>query len=266
MSAGPARYWLGTLFNWTVPTELPVGCCWLKGQQEMCPSTGRLHHQVICGLNGPQRLSWMRGNFGPGHHWEPTRSAHADAYVWKDETSVAGTRFEIGRKLFRRNSSIDWDAVLADAKAGNIGEIPSDVQVRYYRTLRTIAADHHRPTGVEKTVNVFYGRTGTGKSRRAWEEAGLCAYAKDPRSKWWDGYQGEKNIIIDEFRGAVDVSHLLRWLDRYPLRVECKGSSLPLEATTFWITSNLAPSSWYPELDEQTREALLRRLTNIVEF
>jgi len=28
----------------------------------------------------------------------------------------------------------------------------------------------------------------------------------------------------------------------------------------------LAPGDWYPELDVQTKEALLRRLNNIVEF
>lgn len=92
------------------------------------------------------------------------------------------------------------------------------------------------------------------------------AYSKDPRSKWWDGYQGQEHVILDEFRGSIDIAHLLRWLDRYPVRVERKGSSVPLKATTFWITSNLAPRGWYPELDETTMEALLRRLTNILEF
>jgi len=135
-----------------------------------------------------------------------------------------------------------------------------------FRSLRAIASDHYRPIGIEKTVNVFFGRTGTGKSRRAWEEAGVLAYPKDPRSKWWDGYKGEEAVVIDEFRGTLDVSHLLRWLDRYPVRVECKGSSVPLQATKIWITSNLAPGDWYPELDVQTKEALLRRFNNIVEF
>lgn len=132
--------------------------------------------------------------------------------------------------------------------------------------MRSIASDNQRPIGIEKTVNVFYGRTGTGKSRRAWEEGGEDAYSKDPRTKWFDGYKGEKHIICDEFRGVIDVSHILRWTDRYPVRIECKGSSMPLSATTWWFTSNLAPGDWYPELDAETKAALLRRLTNIIEF
>jgi len=33
------------------------------------------------------------------------------------------------------------------------------------------------------------GRTGTGKSRRAWDLAGFGSYPKDPCTKFWDGYQ-----------------------------------------------------------------------------
>lgn len=133
------------------------------------------------------------------------------------------------------------------------------------RTIRAIASDYDQPQAMLRHACVFWGPTGTGKSRRAWEEAGVHAYPKDPRSKFWCGYQGQPDIIIDEFRGGIDIAHLLRWLDRYPVRVEIKGSSKPLCATKFWITSNLAPRFWYPDADEKTIDALLRRLT-VTEF
>jgi len=91
-------------------------------------------------------------------------------------------------------------------------------------------------------------------------EADSSAYSKDPRTKFWCGYDSQENVILDEFRGAIDVAHLLRWLDKYPVRVETKGSSRPLVATTFWITSNLCPLDWYPDLDKETAAALVRRL------
>lgn len=118
---------------------------------------------------------------------------------------------------------------------------------------------------MERTTFVFWGTTGTGKSRRAWDEAGMEAYGKDPRSKFWDGYGIQKHIVIDEFRGGIDISHLLRWTDRYPCRVEIKGSSVPLVAEKIWITSNIPPTQWYPLLDDQTLAALMRRLT-VIEF
>jgi len=70
-------------------------------------------------------------------------------------------------------------------------------------------------------------------------------------------------VVIDEFRGDIDISHLLRWLDRYPVVVEIKGSSTPLVAEKIWITSNLHPTAWYPNLDPLTYAALERRL-NII--
>lgn len=118
---------------------------------------------------------------------------------------------------------------------------------------------------MERSVVVYYGPTGTGKSRSAWAEAGLDAYPKDPRSKFWDGYQSHRNVVIDEYRGAIDISHLLRWFDRYPVLVEVKGSSVVLSADRIWITSNLHPDSWYPEIDPLTLAALKRRLV-ITEF
>lgn len=118
---------------------------------------------------------------------------------------------------------------------------------------------------IERTVNVFWGPTGTGKSRRAWNDGGMDAYAKDPRTKFWCGYAGQKHVIIDEFRGGIDIAHLLRWLDRYPVSVETKGSATPLLAEVIWITSNLDPGSWYPDLDAGTAAALMRRL-NVTEF
>lgn len=118
---------------------------------------------------------------------------------------------------------------------------------------------------MERSTRVYWGGTGTGKSRLAFEEAGQGAYPKDPRTKFWCGYNGQESVIIDEFRGGIDIGHLLRWLDRYPVIVEVKGGAHVLRATKFWITSNLSPDAWYPDIDEETRLALRRRLT-VVHF
>lgn len=118
----------------------------------------------------------------------------------------------------------------------------------------------------ESTCNVYWGPTGTGKTRTAWEEAGLDSFPKDPNTKWWDGYRGQRNVIIDEFRGSISISHMLRWLDCYPVSVEPKGGGTPLAACKFWITSNLPPEKWYPDLDEDTFKALRRRFTKVVHF
>jgi len=206
------------------------------------------------------RLRGLKALFCDSAHCELSRSVAADAYVWKDDTAIEGTRFELGEKPHRRNSKADWDKVWELARTGSLLEIEASIRIQHYRTLRTIRADYSDPVAFERKVVVYHGPTGTGKSRRAWDEATWSAYPKDPRSKFWDGYRDQKHVVFDEFRGGIDIAHLLRWFDRYPVLVEIKGASTCLVAEKIWITSNLHPREWYPDLDYVTYQALERRL------
>lgn len=254
-------YWLLTIPHAHFTPFLPESVQYIKGQLEQGGTTDYLHWQLLVAFKSKCRLRHVKDTFGDEAHAELSRSSAANDYVWKDETSVHNTRFEIGTLKLKRNSQTDWDSVKSDAQRGRLDSIPSDIFVRYYSSLRRIGADYMQPIAIERTVFCYWGATGTGKSRRAWEEAGIDAYPKDPRSKFWDGYRSQPNVVFDEFRGGIDIAHLLRWFDRYPVIVEIKGSSVPLSATRIWITSNLPPHEWYPELDAETLAALMRRLT-----
>lgn len=243
---------------------LPPGVAYIRGQLERGEG-GFLHWQLLVVCSRKASLHGLKRGFGDQAHCELSRSTAADSYVWKPDTRIEGTQFELGSKPLRRNSKEDWQRVWELAQSGSFEQIEAGVLVQHYRTLRTIRADYAKPVGMVRTCFVFWGSTGTGKSRRAWDEAGMEAYPKDPRTKWWDGYLSQRNVVIDEFRGAIDIAHLLRWLDRYPVLVEIKGASVPLVAETIWITSNLDPRMWYPDCDEETKNALLRRL-NITHF
>jgi len=258
------RYWILTIPHHSYTTYLPPGINWIKGQLERGES-GYLHWQIVIGVAKNIRLSGLKKIFGDGIHAELTRSTAAEDYVWKDDTSIEGTRFELGKKPLQRGDTKDWDGILDSAKRGAFDEIPSDVYIRSYSALKKIRSDALEPSAIERTINVFWGRTGSGKSKRAWDEAGLDAYPKDPRSKFWDGYREHERVVIDEFRGGIDISHVLRWFDRYPVIIEVKGSSTILKAKDIWITSNLHPREWYPTLDAETKAALERRLI-ITEF
>ena len=262
----PSRYWILTIprASWSPPESLLPALTFLKGQLEV-GAGGFEHWQLVACFKTAQRLPGVKKLFAPTAHAEPTRSEAAFEYVHKEDTRVPDTQFEFGKKPIRRNSAPDWESVWDSAKRGDLLAIPADIRVRSYHTLKRIAVDHLRPAPIERVCHVFCGRTGTGKSRRAWEEASMEAYPKDPNTKFWDGYSTQQHVVIDEFRGAISISHLLRWLDRYPVVVEVKGSSVALSAQVIWITSNLHPLDWYPDLDQETKDALLRRL-NITVF
>lgn len=257
------KYWIATVKDseWTPPSTLPKGVAYLKGQLEEGGTTGFRHWQFVIGMVGNTRLSGIKKTFPVTGHYELTRSSAANEYVCKDETSVPGSRFELGKLTFRRNEPKDWERIRELAIKGDYKDIPSDIFVRCYNQLRRISSDNLSGIAMEREILVYWGLTGTGKSKTAWEEAGLEAYPKIPTTKFWDGYQGQEHVIIDEFRGGIDISHVLRWFDRYPVLVEVKGSATVLKAKKIWVTSNLHPELWYPGLDTETKEALLRRLT-----
>lgn len=237
---------------------------WSKGQLEMCATTQRLHWQFMVCFNKKVRLGGVKTVLGGKVHAELSRSPAANDYVCKEETFM-GHRWEFGTLPLKRNSRTDWDRVWDDAVRGDLSAINAQIKVCHYSSLRKIAMDHMKPEGIEKKVHVFVGNTKMGKSRRAWEEAGIDAYPKIPTSKFWDGYQGQGNVVIDEFDGQIDITHMLRWLDRYPVLVETKGSGTVLKAKEIWITSNIHPIEWYPTKPVQQVDALIRRL-NIMVF
>lgn len=213
--APQGKYWIIT-YGTTATAhedfdEMPLswwndrGIVYTKGQLELGDTTDYYHWQFVVCFGKKVRLGRLQTIFGANRHFELTRSEQANEYVHLDETSQ-GRRWEKGRLPTRRNNSTDWDKVWNDAKTGKIEDIPASIRVMSYNALKKIQMDHMKPEGIEKEVTVYYGPTGTGKSRRAWQKATLDAYPKAPTTKFWDGYQGQENIVMDEFFGQIEVS------------------------------------------------------------
>lgn len=270
MPAIKGRYWLCTL-SVEQASEQPVlsgDCCYLKGQQEI-GNGGFRHWQFLAVFSKQVTLNQCKGHFHRTCHVELSRSDAANDYVWKEDTRVPDTQFELGSLPKSRARKADWEAVFESAKTGDFASIPKDILIRNYTSLKRIRVDNSNPPFRDNVVvNVYWGESGTGKTRRAWHEAGdvTDVYIKNPNTKWWDGYKGQKIVIIDEFTGRIDWSYLALWFDRYPCNVEVKGFSTPLLATTFYITSNLNPYDWYQDLNSAQKDALTRRFTNCIHF
>lgn len=205
------KYWLITDYNTNINYDTEPAAFWTskrvvysKGQLELCPTTERLHWQFTVCFDKKVRPSTVKTLLGNQCHNELTNSEETLNYVWKDETSQ-GRRWEWGTLPFKRNRSADWEQVWDLAKKGKFEDIPANIRVNSYNSLKKIAMDNMKPEGIEKDVKVYWGPTGVGKSRKAWDEAGWDAYPKAPTTKFWDGYQGQENVVMDEFFGQIEV-------------------------------------------------------------
>jgi hypothetical protein len=93
------------------------------------------------------------------------------------------------------------------------------------------------------------------------EEAGVSSFWL-PRPEgdrpWWDGYDGQEVIVIDEFYGWLKRDFMYRLIDRYPMMLEVKGGAVPMQAKHVIFTSNKHPKEWYPRVG---LGALVRRFS-----
>lgn len=264
-----ARYWLGTI-NEGHGVFVPPGSLtgndnlvWLRGQQEIGES-GNRHWQLFAAFKSKVRRNTVISCIGNGH-WEPSRSEAAEDYVWKEETRVDGTQFELGQKAFKRNSPTDWARVVNLAKENKVAVIldqEPEIAVKHYKTFKQIAVDYlvcppNLPGPCGKWI---YGPPGVGKSYWVREQWGSDLYIK-AQNKWWDGYRGQKFVLLDDFDAKVLGHYLKIWTDAYAFTAETKGGTIQIRPDLFIITSNYKPEDLFD--DAILAEAVSRRCQRI---
>lgn len=127
-----------------------------------------------------------------------------------------------------------------------VAEEYADVYVKFHKGLIAYRSETQPPRDIGSPPTVYWlsGSTGTGKTRWA-VEYGISKFTRDgvyivasSILQWFDGYSGQPCIIVDDFRAkGVSFNFLLRFLDRYDLRVPTKGGYFPLSASTIIITT-----------------------------
>lgn len=99
---------------------------------------------------------------------------------------------------------------------------------------------HKAPGDKDQVRGVWlYGPSGCGKSTaaRAYGAENGGYYLKD-QNKWWDGYNGEGVVILDDLDTGALCHHLKIWADKFAFKGEIKGSTVWLNYDTFIVTSN----------------------------
>jgi len=240
-------------------------------QMEICPTTNKPHLQGYLSFKTNQRFKKLKEEGGDSFHWELRIGTHQQAaeYCKKVDTRVSEeTDYEFGD--IKQGERTDLQNVELLVKKGMTeSEIMMEEFtsfIKYNRGISKAIQLSSKKRSWQPEVYVYWGEPGTGKSRKAYEE-NPDAYYKSPNSKWWDNYQGEKTIILDDYRNWFEESYLLQLCDRYPMMVEGKGTHHQMLATKIIFTSNHPPSQWFNNPNGNfENHPFHRRITEIAEF
>lgn len=207
----------------------------------------------------------MKTLLGNDCHLEKCRDLKASIAYCKKEPRLGGP-WSAGEEPAGQGKRMDLEAVKRKLDEGgtmlDVAEDHFGAFCRYERGFRSYKRMKTKARNHAMEVHVYWGAAGTGKSRKAMEE-NPGAYWKQ-RGEWWDGYDGQEVVVLDDFYGWLKWSTLLRVCDRYPLMVETKGGQAQFIAKKIIITSNKPWSEWYENMPHS--EALERRLTTITHF
>lgn len=231
-------------------------CTYLSYQLELSES-GTVHWQGYIELSVARSIRALRkdNDFLARSHLEPRRGSQAQAveYVTKEDTRIRPVYTE-GELAPGQGKRKDLDAVKADIDSG-----ASDIKLwsdhfssycRYHKAFKRYKALVQPERRWIMDVRVYWGLTGTGKTRSVYDEFELEEIYSVPHAKgsgtYWDGYDGQKVVLVDEMYGSrFSWGFLLRLTDRYPMTVPIHGDVVTFASKIIIFTSNKHPAEWY---------------------
>ena len=261
-----------TIF-WKSETELDAAletlaawagdCTRLQACKEVCPDTGREHLQCKVTWRRGKRWSAMKKLIEP-HHFETSKSLcfaycakMGSKLVISVDSRAPGSRNE----LVAMKTMIDEGAKTEELWHQHFGSM-----ARYHGAMAKYRSFIDKKRVRPKLVlEWIYGPSGSNKSTIAEREnpdaywLGVGCTGK----LWWDGYDGEETVIVDDFRPAMcSYSELLKMTNsRGKYRIEHKGGSAWLSCKKIVFTSILHPESLFVCTEDEPWAQLHRRIT-----
>lgn len=250
--------WIGTYYG---SRDSFVECLrrewYSKYQLEKCPTTGREHIQFFVRTNRV-RFSHMRKVFGNAHIERCKSVDRAINYCSKVDTRIEGP-YEHG--VLEGNRGVDPVSSLVDQSVKRFLETASSSwrNVRALQSIRMMVM----PKRQQRTDLVFfYGETGRGKTKIVDKISKYLGYEDvygHDGSQWWDNYDAQPMVVVDEYRGQFPVQNLLKMGDYTPWKVPYKGGYAEFSSRLVFFMSNLPPAECLYKYDGATNSAVSRR-------
>lgn len=233
--------------------------------EEVCPDTGKKHLQGF--------VTWIRGyrwtqctKLRPKVHWAPAKAEDGGNYCLKDlKYTIRDYRRKGHRKdLEECKKMIDEGSTWGEVAGEHFGTF-----VRYNRGLKAYKQARANDAGRREAPDVvwIYGESGTGKTRYVHDRTAEpdLWISSGGDLKWFDGYEGQDVVLLDDFRHEhCKFTFLLRLLDRYKLRVAVKGGFVNWVPKTIYLTSIEPPEKEFGWMEERLLKQLMRRVTSVI--
>lgn len=240
--------------------------------EEKCPKTGKTHWQSYIELYKPCRIAGLKKLFKDiTLHAEVRKGTREQArdYCMKDNKYVC-----VGKWIKGQGHRTDLESIVSDMQDGKkLSEIMIEQPALYcqYRNgLKDISAAVTKNSTKEfrkLNVTVLSGPTGIGKTKQAMDMMGGEGYKiEGHKLAWWQDYDQEESILIDEYDNDLKITELLNLLDGYQLRLNVKGSHTYANWRNVYITTNLTRDQIHANAKPAHRAALFRRITNFIDL
>jgi len=187
----------------------------------------------------------------------------ADDYCNKEATRIDGpwsygvkpARKDLKGDTARRNKELMEMGTVTAVEKGYIKAEDALKLERALAMLRILKTEHYEHDDVRGEWH--WGVSGAGKSHTV-RTTYPDAYIKE-QNKWFDGYQGEETILIEDLDGDHLAHYLKIWADKYSCKGEAKGYQVKLQHKRLVVTSNFSIEEIFKDKPEITREAIKRR-------
>lgn len=250
---------------WFEKLSIKKGITYMVMGREHCPSTQRLHFQGYIHFKNGKTQKQTRKWFGLDR---------ISLFVSK------GTDIQNQKYCSKENKIIEVGAPVKQGKRTDIEKAVDIIktsgkmsqvldEVHNYQACRhaELYLKYKDKKEIREDLQVinYWGETNQGKTYRVYQENDDVF--RPINFKWWDGYDGDEVVLLDDIRKDFCKFHeLLNLLDKYPIRVEHKGGSRQLKAKKIYITTPIPLVDMWSNRCSEDIQQLARRITHTEEI
>jgi len=262
-----SKSWLLTCNNPTLVDTLPlnnIDVRYIVWQFEI-GKQGTKHYHALLYFENARSFKSIKDKFPRCRIEKPRNVDDCIKYCKKDKTRIEGP-FERGEppKQGTRTDLLGVADAIKDKKPLNqiFSEYPTQT-LKYIKNIKECKAimQEHRQSKNKPTKIWLWGLAGVGKTFSVVDYF-ESVYIKDG-TQWWDNYDQQQCILIDDFDGKWPFRDLLRLLDRNEHQSQVKGGYVKINSPFIIITCEFPPDHWWQDNDYAQVKRRMDKIINV---